>query len=159
MPAKRGEIKQQMDLESWQEQEEVSGSGYLPTEEVRVKVVPKWSDIFASSKSPTSNRESKSPEDKHDPASQRRHRLLALTYDARVEELRCSQKRTLLNLQASTHAATTTSRRQKMALGHLQKEAELYILQDLLRDSIWSKHIRDDFVIVEEVSQRRSGHK
>ena len=57
------ERKQQMVFDSWPEQEgEVSKKGFLPTEEARVKVVAKWSDIFGSSKSPTSNSDSKSPE-------------------------------------------------------------------------------------------------
>ena len=65
LPSKTGkESKQQVAIEDWQEQKgEVSRRGYLPTEDARVEIMPKWSDIGSEKKkTPASIRDSKSPE-------------------------------------------------------------------------------------------------
>ena len=73
----------QMVIESSQKQEgELSRRDDLPTEDARVKVVLKWSDIFGSNESPTSNGDSKPPgkekpqqlvRKKDHPVAKRRH--------------------------------------------------------------------------------------
>ena len=59
----------------------------------------------------------------------------------------------------STHdiRVDSLSRRLKKGLTHLQKEAALYILEELLQDSRWSRNVRDESVKVVKLSQRQNG--
>ena len=93
LQAKREEErKHQMDIESSQKQEGTINRGYLPTEDTRDKVVPKWSDVFGNGKATSSNRGSSSavkerPQEllRKAPASYMRPALVKAPPDCRAE--------------------------------------------------------------------------
>ena len=124
---------------SWHEPEGVVGSrGYIPTEDARFKVVPKWSEGFGHNNASASNRGSKSPVNqrsqelhKKAPLCDNRPTSIKALLSCRAEVPETCRHRCL---PMSTHDRTST---------HMQKEAELFILEVLLQDSSWSRGVKD----------------
>ena len=65
------EWKLQVVVESWQDEGTLRMGSYLPTEGVQVNIIHRWSEVFCSSTSPASDRDSKSPVEETTRAAQK----------------------------------------------------------------------------------------
>ena len=131
------ERKQQVVIESWQEQEEFSEQERLFAN--RRVTSQGCTHVRGAISSGTAHRQRPQQLIRKAPPSHNAKPPPSLTTnDARVEAV---------------------SRRLKEAFVDLQEEAELDMLVSLLKDFCWSKSIRNDVVKVVELSHRESGQR